>query len=188
MYQAALSRLAPTAPALICLEHPQQVAVAMRVADLFSLRRARFTATTTLLGYEGKEGVWVVAIVFRLASGRDPLHQGIVYLNPHRTHDTLCLRHLTTQEGLPFLFLSPRLAITVRKDGPWGIQQRQQARLLLARLDSVATEENVHSHTDLAFEAVKAEFERLYPLATLLSPSAQRHLPRSFSSRGAVLD
>ncbi len=187
-YQTLLSQLPLATPLLICLENPQQVALARRVTDLFALRRTGTTPTAQLVGYQGKEGVWVVALVFGLISGRATLGQGIVYLNPKRADDLFLLRPLTIQERLPFVFSSPRLTTTVRRDGPWSILQRQEARMLLAQLDLSCAERDVERDGDPMFEAAKAEFQRLYPSTTFLPPYAQPQVPLSSPFHGAVLD
>lgn len=187
-YQALLSQLPLATPMLIRLENPQQVALAMRVSDLFVLRRTGTTPTAQLVGYQGKEGVWVVALVFGLISGRATLCSGTVYLNPKRAADLSLLRPLTIQERLPFVFSSPRCTTTVRRDGPWSVRQRQEARMLLARLDLSCAERDVESDGDPMFEAAKAEFQRLYPSTTFLSPYAQPHILLSAPFHGAVLD
>ncbi|MEW6296788.1 MAG: hypothetical protein AB1671_03495 [Thermodesulfobacteriota bacterium] len=188
MYQAALLQLPLATPTLIRLDAPRQAALAMRVTDLFSFRRAGTALTAKLIGYHGKEGVWVVAVVFRLTGGRAGPCEGVACLNPKRADELSLLRQLTMQERLPVVFLSPRLTIAVGKDAPWPVQQRQEARLLLARLDSPAPEHETKGDGDPAYEAAKAEFRRLYPVTTLLLPHTEREAPLSSLFRGAVLD
>jgi hypothetical protein len=185
----ALLRAPLATPQLIKLEATEETALAMRTADLFSFRRTGLSVSAQLLGYQAKEGVWVVAVHFCVLGSFSPSLTGRVYLNPQEPRALELLYPLAKQERLPFLLFSPQLKITIRQQAPWSVQQRQEARLLLAHLQHGAGEEaSFTSMQGAEFERARQEFERVYagtsaPGATLSSGQT----PLS-PSRGVVLE
>ncbi|HXG20757.1 MAG TPA: hypothetical protein VNN62_16990 [Methylomirabilota bacterium] len=174
---------------LIKLAATEETALAMRTADLFSFRRPGISVSAQLLGYQAKEGVWVVAVHFcALGSFSTPL-TGIVYLNPQEPRVLELLYPLARQERLPLLLFSPQLKITIRQQAPWSVQQRQEARLLLAHLRHYAGEGvSLTSMQGAEFERARQEFERVYAgkSAPSLTLSSSQTLLSSF--RGVVLE
>lgn len=187
-YRAVLLQTPPATPICISLGNPAETALAMRVAELFSFRRAGIAITAKPVGYQGKEGIWVVALAFRVASRPAAPFESVAYLNPRRAEDLLLLQHLTKQDQLPFVFFSPHLKVSVRQAAPWSVEQRYEVRMLLARFDHGKREREQGNETDPDFEKAKAEFRRLYSVRTLLSAHPQREAHISSPFRGAVLD
>src|SRR5262245_32477225 len=121
-------------PILVRLEKPADTALALRVTDLFSFRRPGLPITVRAIGYQAKEGTWVIAVAFRIAGIPVAPLEGVVYINPHSEADCSLLQPLATQERLPFLFLSPHLKIVISEEALWSVHHRQEIRLLLAQV------------------------------------------------------
>jgi hypothetical protein len=185
-YQAVLLQTPVLTPTLARLENPQQTVLAMRVTDLFSFRRDGIAITIQPVGYQAREGVWVVAVAFRLG-GTVP-HEGVVYINPQKADDRGLLQNLAQQEQLPFIFLSPRLQVAVQQTAPWSVHHRQEVRMLLARLEHLPMEKDLERGREQDFARAKREFQRLYTVKTLLLPHARREAQIPSPFRGAVLD
>src|SRR5713101_6978383 len=96
-YRTVLLQKPIHAPVLIGLEKPAETALAMRVHDLFSFRRQGIPISVRPIGYQGKEGTWVVAVAFRITSNAAAPLEGIAYLNPRLADDYSLLQHLTRQ-------------------------------------------------------------------------------------------
>ena len=52
----------------VSLEKPEETGLALRTANLFSFRRQDLPLLIKPLSYQGKEGIWVVVIAFRIAT------------------------------------------------------------------------------------------------------------------------
>jgi hypothetical protein len=187
-YQAVLLQTPVLTPMLARVEKSQQTVLAMRVIDLFSFRREDIAITVQPVGYQAKEGVWVVAIAFRLGGGPTVPHEGVVYINPQKVDDRGLLQHLAQQEQLPFIFFSPRLQVAVQQTASWSVHHRQEVRMLLARLEHLPMEKELERGKEQDFAQAKREFQRLYAVKTLLLPHAQREAQIPSPFRGAVLD
>jgi hypothetical protein len=187
-YRTLLVQTPLDLPVVIRLNNPTETALALRVTDLFSFRRDGLAVTAQPIGYHGKEGIWVVAIAFRIAGGPMTPLEGVAHLNPRQAEDRFLLQRLAKQERLPFVFVSPRLKVTVQQAAPWSVHHRQEVRMLLARLDHLPIREEYGQGTDLAFEQAKAEFQRLYSVTMLLLTPSQREVQFSSPFRGVVLD
>src|SRR5215471_1811939 len=82
--QRAILQAPMSTPLLIKVGPPEETALAMRVEELFSFRRAGLSANVQLLGYQAKEGVWVIIVAFRLLGFPAAPLEGTVYLNPYK--------------------------------------------------------------------------------------------------------
>ncbi|MBI3303308.1 MAG: hypothetical protein HYZ72_14680 [Deltaproteobacteria bacterium] len=187
-YRAALLQLPVLTPILIGLEKPEETGLAMRVPNLFSFRRAGIPISIRPVGYQGKEGTWVVVIAFGIAAERTPLMEGAVYVNPLQEDEHRLLQHLAKQERLPFLFLSPRLKVAVRQDAGWSVYHRQEVRMLLAQMGHSRPDKKPVREVDPDFERARKEFESLYSVKTLLAAHTHSDVWVSSSFRGVVLD
>ena len=79
-----------------------ETAFAMRVDELFSFRRPLRSFLLKYIGYQGKEGIWVVAVAFRLGTVADRQLEGRVYLNPRWQADYIVLQSMALQENVSF--------------------------------------------------------------------------------------
>ena len=175
------------APILLRLKRPAGTALATRVANLFSFRRPGLPITARAIGYQAKEGLWVVAVAFRIAGIPVAPLEDVVYLNPRCEVDFLLLQSLATQECLPFLFLSPRLKIIIEQEAPWSVHHRQEVRLLLAQLAHTQTKGRLAGEDD-EFVRARQEFQQLYPISTLLAAHPRREVRVPAPFRGVVLE
>lgn len=160
----------------------------MRVDDLFSFRRQDLAITTRPVGYHGKEGTWMVAVVFRIVGIPTSPLEGAAYVNPWRENDFQLLQQLGQQERLPFLFLRPQLTVTVRHEAQWTVHHRREIRLVLAQVTHSQGSHTSAADGDRAFESVRQEFARLYSVKNLLAFRAPQDVHVSSSFRGVVLE
>lgn len=190
-YQTLLRRQLAATPTLIGLDKSGGTALALRVDDLFSFRRQDIAITTRPVGYQGREGTWMVAVVFRITGLPTAPLEGAAYTNPRREDDFRLLQHLGKQEQLPFLFLRPQLKVAVRQEALWTVHHRQELRLVLAQISHSQGNQNSTDkgdRADRAFECVRQEFARLYPIKNLLTFRPPRDAQVSSSFRGVVLE
>jgi len=175
-------------PILLRLEKSSGTALAIRVADLFTFRRQGLPITAKAIGYQAKEGTWVVAVAFRIAGIPVASLEDVVYVNPQCEADFSLLQSLATQERLPFLFLSPHLKIVIRQEALWSVHHRQEVRLLLAQVSHTQPKRRLGEGEDLDFARARKEFQELYSVSTLLAvhPRKDVRLPAPF--RGVVLE
>ena len=82
-------------------------------------------------GYDQKEPTSCVA--FRVFDNLDNPLEGDAYLNPRQEADRQTLEYLTTQERMPFVFLSADLKHNVAKSISWQEKSRQAAREIFER-------------------------------------------------------
>lgn len=184
-------------PVLVGLERRQETGLALRVRDLFSFRREGLPITVRLVGYQGREGVWLIAVAFRIAITTDVQSQleGIAYLNPRRAADYCLFQNLATQDGFPLLFLNDSLKVGVGQEVVWSVYNRQQVRVLLHQLDHILPEvggqgrQNQREYEDAAFEAVRTEFHTRHSVETLLATQPQANgMSITPSFQGVVLE
>ena len=187
-YRTLLLQQPAVTPILVRLEKSADTALAMRVADLFSFRRQGLPITARAIGYQGKEGTWVVTVAFRVAGTPVALLEGVAYANPRHEDDLFLLQSLATQERLPFLFLSPHLKVVIRQEATWSVHHRQEVRLLLAQVAHAQTNKRLARDEDLDFARARKEFQELYSVSTLLTahPRKDMRVPSPF--RGVVLE
>ena len=186
--RASLLRHPAATPVLVRLEKSADTALAMRVADLFSFRRQGLPITARAIGYQGKEGTWVVTVAFRIAGTPGAPLEGAAYANPRHEDDLCLLQSLATQERLPFLFLSPRLKVVIRQEAPWSVHHRQEVRLLLAQVGHAPTNTRLAGDEDHDFARARKEFQELYPVSTLLAAQPRKDLRVPSPFRGVVLE
>jgi hypothetical protein len=184
----ALLQAALLTPLAVGLERPEETALALRTADLFSFRRPGLPLTVRPFGYQGKEGAWVIAVVFHLESATRRAFEGVAYLNPRKADDLHLLHLLTKQEQLPVIFFSSQLRVAVSHRAEWTVHHRQDLRLTLAQIGHARIGEAHGRETDPDFERVKGEFERLYSAPRLLKTHGAGEIRLSSSFKGAVLD
>lgn len=175
-------------PTLVGLENPHEAALAMRTTDLFPLRRSGLRLMVKPICYQGKEGIWIVAIIFQIAGIPTGTLEGAAYLNPCKMYDLTLLQSLIKQEQLLILFYSPRLRVVVSRPAPWTVHQRQDLRLTLAQMGRVQQGENQQAEEDPEFTRVKKEFERIYSVTHLLITHTSRATHFSSPFKGAMLD
>lgn len=187
-YRTLLLQQPIATPMLLRLEKSADTALAIRVADLFSFRRQGLPITARAIGYQAKEGAWVVALAFRIAGIPVASLEDVVYLNPQCEADFSLLQSLATQERLPFLFLSPHLKIVLRQEALWSVHHRQEVRLLLAQVSHTQTKRRLGEGEDLDFARARKEFQELYSVSRLLAvhPRKDVRVPAPF--RGVVLE
>ncbi len=187
-YRALLLGKPSATPILIRLEKSADTALAMRVTDLFSFRRQGLPITVRAIGYQGKEGTWVVALAFRIAGIPVAPLEGVAYVNPRREDDLRLLQSFATQERLPFLFLSPHLKVVIRQEAIWSVHHRQEVRLLLAQVAHSQPTQRPAEGEDLDFERARKELQDLYSVSTLLAVHPRREVRVSSPFRGVVLE
>jgi hypothetical protein len=187
IYHTALLQTPLLTPSLIGLEKSDETALALRVTDLFSFRRPGLPITARPIGYQGKEGPWVVVLAFALKRESLPVQYGAVYVDPLQDEGHLLLQRLGKQERLPFLFCSPRLKIVVSHDAPWSVHHRQEIRLILAQIGH-RSHHRARDSASADFERAKQEFQRLYSLRTFLTIPPRSEPRGSPHFRGVVLD
>ncbi|MGE0823002.1 MAG: hypothetical protein AB7G75_09435 [Candidatus Binatia bacterium] len=175
-------------PRLVALGRPAEVGLVLRVQSPLSFRRKDLTVQLRVVGTQQKEGVWVLAVVFRILEPLLTLREGILYINPTQKSEYALLRLLSLQERFPLLFCSPRLQAVVRREISWSVQQRQEVRLLMVHVEHSFGERTVRGTLDQDFSAARQEFQRTYSVTTLLTGSTPSGLRTSGPFRGAVLD
>lgn len=176
-------------PIPVSLAKTEETGLALRTANLFSFRRQDLPLLVKLLSYQGKEGVWVAAIAFRLVGSRHDRLEGATYLNPRNASDLRLLHHLTKQDHLPVLFFSPTLRVVIRQAAEWTVHQRQELRVMLtqaapARIGGATS----GKEADPDFERARREFEKVYSIEKLLTLQTAGAVRASSPFRGAVLD
>jgi len=186
--QTVLLRQPVLTPVMVSLENPDQATVAIRVDDLFSFRRQNLPIVTKLVGYQAKEGIWVVAIAFAVARNTTTCWESAVYINPRQPADYQLLQQLAEQERVPFLFLSPRLKVIVEQHTDWSVLQRQEVRVLLTRVDHTLLGNDSVGGIDTEFVRARTEFQALYSVKTLLTMRPYGAGRSSSSFGGVVLD
>jgi hypothetical protein len=172
---------------LVGLSNLEETALAMRVTELFSFRQG-VSITVRPVGYQGKEGTWVVALIFRIAGGAMEPLEGAAYINPRQTNDLYLLHNLAKQESFVLLFVSPRVKVMIGQKVPWSVQQRQEVRLLLAQISHWQQEQLPAGSADVDFVRARQEFERLYSINNLLTTHTLGGIRVSSSFRGVVLE
>jgi hypothetical protein len=187
-FQNALLQVPLQTPLVVGLERPEETALALRTVDLFSFRRSELRLTVKPISYQGKEGAWVVAIIFQIADIPSGSLEGVAYLNPRKAHDVQLLQSLIKQERLLILFHSPRLRIVVSRTAAWTIDQRQELRLALAQMSRVQLGDHPHDEEDQDFARVRQEFEQIYTVKNLLMTRPTGEVRVSSSFKGVVLD
>jgi hypothetical protein len=175
-------------PLVVGLEKPEETALAFRTTDLFSFRRSGLSLTVKPIGYQGKEGAWVVAIIFRISDLPTGALEGAAYLNPRKVHDLQLLQSLTKQERVLLFSYSPRLRGMVSRTAAWTVDQRQDLRLILAQMSRAPFGSHLEHETDPDFERVRQEFERIYTVKNLLTTRVTEDVRVSSPFKGAVLD
>ena len=168
-YQHRLRQHEFDTPILVGLASRRETGVALRVRDLFSFRREGMPIAVRLVGYQGREGVWVVAVAVRIGVETHTLLEGVAYLNPRQAGDYHLLHNLAQQEGFPLLFLHDSLNVGVGQEVVWSVYNRQQVRVLLHQLDHVLPNLYEDSEHDVDFEAVRREFHNLHSVEKLLA-------------------
>lgn len=163
-------------------------ALAIPADTLFRYRRVDFSTTVRLVGTQGKEGVWIVVVAFRVIGSRSFSSAGLAYLNPRQEEGRQLLRAFTLQEQLPLVFFSPPLTVAVRQETVWSVYHRQEARVLLSQVDYALGGSMLHGERDPDFERTRDEFQQQYTAALLLSGREGRETPLSSPLRGVVLD
>ncbi|MBI3798481.1 MAG: hypothetical protein HY268_16150 [Deltaproteobacteria bacterium] len=187
-YRTLLLQQPLVTPILLRLEKSSDTALALRVADLFSFRRQGLPLTARAIGYQAKEGTWVVAVAFRIAGIPVASLEDVVYVNPQCEADFSLLQSLATQERLPFLFLSPHLKIVIRQEALWSVHHRQEVRLLLAQMSHTQPKKRLGESEDLDFARARKEFQELYSVSTLLAVHPRKDVRLPVPFRGVVLE
>jgi len=187
--QALLLQTPLLTPTVIGLEQPEETALAIRTANLFPFRQPGLPILIRPISYQGKEGIWLAILAFRIKDSHKKFFEGAGYLNPRNAEDWRLLQHLIKQERLPILFLSPRLRIVISHAAEWTAPQRQELRLLLTQAPRVRTSGAVFGEgMDPDFERVKREFAQIYSIQNLLMLQPGGIIRPASPFRGAVLD
>lgn len=176
-------------PIMVSLAKPEETGFALRTANLFSFRRQDLSLLVRPISYQGKEGIWVAAIAFRIAGSRTTSLEGAAYLNPRSAADLRLLQHLTKQDCFPILFFSPTLRIAIRQAAEWTVHYRQELRVMLAQAMYARIDDTISRKAmDPDFEQARQEFEQMYPIEKLLAlqPTGTDRVSSPF--RGAVLE
>lgn len=175
----------------------RETALAMRVDELFSFRRPLQPFLLKCIGHQGKEGVWVVAVAFRLGTVSDRQLEGRVYLNPRRQADYTLLQYMALQEHVSFFFVNDTFSSAVTQDRTWSVEERYGVRLLLSQIDRAGqTDQSGQSELgnktqgegDPEFVCAKEEFHTCVSLHTLLATRTPLGPAVSPVFRGVVLE
>jgi len=184
-----LSQTPLLTPVMVGLEHPEEAGLALRTANLFSFRRQGLPLIVRPISYQGKEGVWVVAIIFHVSDTRGQAIEGSTYLNPRRSWDLHLLQCLIKQDRFPILFLSPQMHVAVSHNTGWTIHQRQGLRQMLAQAVPLGGNGmTTNGDVDSDFERGKREFEKTYSVENLLKLQTMSPIRSTSPFRGAILD
>lgn len=176
-------------PITVSLEKPEETGLALRTANLFSFRRQDLPLLVRPISYQGKEGIWVTAIAFRIAGSRNDSLEGAAYLNPRNAYDLRLLQHLTKQDRFPVLFFSPSLRVVISQAAKWTVHQRQELRVMLAQAAHARIGDAIsRRETDPDFERARQEFQKVYSIEKLLTLQTPGTVRVSSPFRGAVLD
>jgi len=180
----------PTAlPLLLPWGHTSdESTLAIPVDTLFRYRCVDLSTTVRLVGTQGKEGVWIIAVVFRVIGSGLPPSEGLAYLNPRQEEGRQLLRAFTLQERLPLVFFNPPLTVAVRQETAWSVAHRQEARVLLSQIDYALRGNMLRGERDSDFERTRDEFHQQYTAALLLSGREGHTTHFSSPLRGVVLD
>ena len=95
----------------------------------------------------------------------DPL-LGDAYLNPRQTIERQALQNLTSQQQLPFIFLSHDLTTEVVKYIFWQERCRAHAREVLMASAGFGL---IEGSFDPEYQRVKLRFQAAYPVKSLLT-------------------
>ena len=129
-----LSTTALHVPSIVELDGEREIALAMRVSEIFSSRRPFQPFALNCLGYQAKEGMWVVVLAFRLGTKPERCLSGRVYLDPLQDAEFALVQHLAIQERLVFIFWNETLSGAVGHERAWSMEERYRARLLLGQV------------------------------------------------------
>jgi hypothetical protein len=173
---------------VVSLEKPEETGLALRIANLFSFRRPGLPLLVRPLSYQGKEGIWLAALAFRIAGSRTASLAGAAYLNPRNAYDLRLLHHLTKQDRFPVLFFSPTLRVIISQAAEWTVHQRQELRVMLTQAAHAPVGGATSKEADPDFERARQEFEKIYSIEKLLTLQTARTVRVSSPFRGAVLD
>lgn len=190
--QISRTRLSQTpllTPIMVDLENPEEAGLAIRTVNLFSFRRQGLPLLVRPISYQGKEGVWVAAIAFHIASSHGDFLEGAIYLNPRNAGDLRLLQCLIKQDRFPILFLTPQLQVMVNHSAKWTVHQRQGLRQMLAQAAPLGISgATVSGANDPDFERGKREFEKICSIKHLLKLQTVGTIRASSPFRGAVLE
>ncbi len=174
-----------------------ETAFAMRVDELFSFRRPPQSFLLKCIGYQGKEGIWVVAVAFLLGTVADRWLEGRVYLNPRRQADYIVLQSMALQEHVSFFFVNESLGSAVPQDRTWSVEERYGVRLLLSQIERAGhaaqsgqseLENTLRGEDDPEFDCAKEKFHTRVSLCALLATRTSLGQAVSPVFRGAVLE
>lgn len=139
-------------------------ALVLRVDSLKTFKSETLKLQVAFTGYQ-HEDVYLACIPFRVFDRPISSLTGDGYLNPRQEADRKALQYLTTQERLPFVFLSFDLKSQVAKSVPWQEKSREAAAEILERSASTGL---IDRSFDPVFQRLKGRFQALYSFKDLL--------------------
>jgi hypothetical protein len=152
-------------PVLVGRWTEKTTAIFVRVDSLKTFKPAALKIQASFTGYE-HEGVYLACIAFRVFGTPISSFMGDGYLNLRQEADRRALEYLTTQEHLPFVFLSFDLKSQLATSVPWMDKNREAALEILERSGSIAAP--IVRSVDPVFQRLKGRFQALYSVRDLL--------------------
>jgi hypothetical protein len=117
-------------PTLLALTDPDLTTLAMRVDSSKPFEREDLRWQVSFAGYE-YGGTYLACVAFRIFDNPDDPLLGDAYLNPRQAIERKALENLTSQQRLPFIFLSRDLSTEVVKYIFWEERCRAHAQDVL---------------------------------------------------------
>jgi hypothetical protein len=117
-------------PTLLALTDPDLTTLIIRVDSVKPFDQEDLRLQVSFAGYE-HGGTYLACVAFRIFDNPDDPLLGDAYLNPRQTIERQALQNLTSQQQLPFIFLSHDLFTEVVKYISWQERCRTPPREVL---------------------------------------------------------
>jgi hypothetical protein len=152
-------------PTLLALTDPGLTSLVIRVDSVKPFDQEDLRMQVSFAGYE-HDGTCLACVAFRIFDNPDDPLLGDAYLNPRQTIERQALQNLTSQQQLPFIFLSYDLTAEVVKYISWQERCRDPAQeVLMASAGFGLIEESF----DPEYQTVKQRFQAAFSVKSLLT-------------------
>jgi hypothetical protein len=152
-------------PTLLALTDPDLTSLAIRVDSSKPFEHEDLRMQVSFAGYE-HDGTCLACVAFRIFDNPDDPLLGDAYLNPRQEIERKALQNLTSQQQLPFIFLSRDLTREVVKDISWEERCRGAAREVLKASAGFGL---IEGSFDPEYHRVKQRFQAAYSVKSLLA-------------------
>lgn len=152
-------------PTLLALIDPGLTTLVIRVDSSKPFDQEDLRMQVSFAGYE-HDGTYLACVAFRIFDNPDDPLLGDAYLNPRQTIERQALQNLTSQQQLPFIFLSHDLTTEVVKYISWQERCRAAAREVLMASAGFGL---IEGSFDPEYQTVKQRFQAACSVKSLLA-------------------